>query len=154
MNLDAEIRNYYERAPEAERPRTGAFQPEFERAKELLGTRLPEPPATILDVGGGPGPYALWLAALGHEVHLIDPVPKAKFHRPEELKEEVAAVGFASVEVFGIEGPAWILPDFDERWQDQRRRLDVLAIARRFESEPSVQGMSAHLLAVGEKPPQ
>ena len=27
------------------------------------------------DVGGGPGVYACWLAMLGYEVHLYDPVP-------------------------------------------------------------------------------
>jgi ubiquinone/menaquinone biosynthesis C-methylase UbiE len=31
-------------------------------------------------VGGGPGAYAAWLAALGHEVHLVDPVPDLVAH--------------------------------------------------------------------------
>src|SRR5262245_7617740 len=74
MELDPQIRNYYEQTPEAERFRTGPFQLEFERTKELVRERLPKPPASILDVGGGPGTYALWLAELGYEVHLIDPV--------------------------------------------------------------------------------
>jgi len=30
----------------------------------------------ILDVGGGTGIYAYWLAQMGHEVHMIDPVPQ------------------------------------------------------------------------------
>jgi ubiquinone/menaquinone biosynthesis C-methylase UbiE len=29
----------------------------------------------VLDVGGGPGAYAEWLAAVGYEVRLVDPVP-------------------------------------------------------------------------------
>src|SRR5262245_4336026 len=74
MEISPEIRVYYETAPEHERLNTGCFQLEFERTKELLLERLPRPPATILDVGGGPGLYALWLADLGYEVHLIDPV--------------------------------------------------------------------------------
>src|SRR5262249_39568553 len=36
---------------------------------------LPAPPAVVADVGGGPGLYACWLADLGYEVHLYDPVP-------------------------------------------------------------------------------
>ena len=32
------------------------------------------PPAVVLDVGGGPGAYAVWLAGLGYEVALVDPV--------------------------------------------------------------------------------
>jgi len=266
-----EIRRFYETTPEAARLSTGPFQLEFDRTKELLAERLPKPPATILDVGGGPGAYSLWLADLGFEVHLIDPVEglvsqaqqrndaasrriascsvgdaralrwsdasvdvvlelgplyhliqredrlqalkealrvlkpggkvfvagisrfasildgisrdllkdatfqaivsadlqegihrnptgnpeyftTAKFHRPDELKAEVLEAGFADVHVFGIEGPAWILPDFDERWRDPRRKLDLMTLARRLESEPSILGASAHLLAVGIKP--
>ena len=244
---------------------------EFERTKELLTERLPKPPATVLDVGGGPGTYALWLAELGYEVHLIDPVHRlvaqaqqqsdvvahgikscsvgdarelkwddgsvdvvlelgplyhliqqkdrlqalkesfrvlrpggnvfvaaisrfasaldglcrdlladetfqnivktdleegihrneigrleyfttAKFHRPDELRAEVVEAGFTQVDVLGVEGPGWMLSDFEDRWRDPRRRLDLLTIARRLEREPSIQGVSAHLLAVGEKP--
>lgn len=30
----------------------------------------------VLDVGGGAGAYAGWLASLGHAVHVVDPVPR------------------------------------------------------------------------------
>jgi SAM-dependent methyltransferase len=36
---------------------------------------LPPSPATVLDVGGGAGIHAGWLAEQGYRVHLIDPVP-------------------------------------------------------------------------------
>ena len=270
MELSREIRTFYEAAPELDRLSTGPFQLEFERTKELLLDRLPKPPAVILDVGGGPGSYAVWLAELGYEVHLIDPVEHlvnqakqrsanarspiascvvgdarelfwrgatvdavlelgplyhlvqyedrltalleafrvlrpngrifaagisrfasildgmsrgllrdttfkrivvedlesgvhrndtgkldyfttAKFHRPEELKAEVGAAGFVDVRLFGIEGPGWILTDFDERWGDPGRREDLLLTARRLEQEPAVVGMSAHFLVTGVK---
>jgi SAM-dependent methyltransferase len=48
---------------------------EFVRSIELLGRLLPEPPARLLDVGGGPGTYAAPLARRGYRVHLVDPVP-------------------------------------------------------------------------------
>jgi hypothetical protein len=54
--------------------------------------------------------------------------------------------------LYGLEGPAWILPDFAERWADARRQSDVVRVARAFESEPSVLGVSAHLLVVARKP--
>src|SRR5437867_3573009 len=76
MELSPEIRAYYEKFPEEDRLQTGPFQLEFERTRELLAERLPKPRATILDVGGGAGTYALWLAELGYEVHLIDPAPR------------------------------------------------------------------------------
>ncbi|MGL4608250.1 MAG: hypothetical protein ACRCYY_00985 [Trueperaceae bacterium] len=33
---------------------------------------LPKPPATIYDIGGGAGIYALWLANQGYNVHLLN----------------------------------------------------------------------------------
>jgi ubiquinone/menaquinone biosynthesis C-methylase UbiE len=44
------------------------------RTQELLSRFLPAPPATVLDVGGGTGVHARWLAERGYRVHLIDPV--------------------------------------------------------------------------------
>ncbi|WP_341715613.1 class I SAM-dependent methyltransferase [Micromonospora sp. FIMYZ51] len=45
------------------------------RTLELLRQALPAPPASILDVGGGPGEYARALVALGYRVRLLDLVP-------------------------------------------------------------------------------
>jgi SAM-dependent methyltransferase len=45
------------------------------RTHEIVQRFFPPPPAAVLDVGGGPGAYAFWLAELGYEVHLSDPVP-------------------------------------------------------------------------------
>jgi hypothetical protein len=42
----------------------------------LLTGWLPTAPAEVLDVGGGAGVYALWLAQLGCAVDLVDPVQK------------------------------------------------------------------------------
>ncbi len=47
---------------------------ELMRTQEILSRYLPPLPAVVLDVGGGPGAYSSWLAGLGYEVHLIDPV--------------------------------------------------------------------------------
>jgi len=41
----------------------------------LISRYLPKK-GVIVDVGGGPGIYSEWLAGLGHEVYLIDPVEK------------------------------------------------------------------------------
>lgn len=48
---------------------------ELIRTREVLRRHLPGPPASVLDVGGGPGIHARWLAADGYAVHLVDPVP-------------------------------------------------------------------------------
>src|SRR5688572_26553318 len=70
-----EILAYYERGHEDHRLAGGAGLLEFERTRELIVRYLPESPQSILDIGGGSGLYAAWLATRGHEVTLIDPVP-------------------------------------------------------------------------------
>jgi ubiquinone/menaquinone biosynthesis C-methylase UbiE len=75
----------------------------------------------------------------------------AYFHRPEELRSEVADAGFDIEGLYGVEGPGWLLPDFVDRWQDPARREILLSVARALESAPATVGCSAHLLVVGRK---
>lgn len=49
---------------------------ELTRTRELLRRHLPPAPATVLDVGGGPGAHAAWLVREGYRVHLVDPVQR------------------------------------------------------------------------------
>ena len=77
----------------------------------------------------------------------------AYFHHPVELAEEVQHASFQDVRVFGVEGPGWIIGDFASRWADPILRDDMMAVARAVESEPSIVGASAHLLAIGRLPP-
>ena len=72
----ARIVTYYSEGNEDARLSSGWFQLEQERTRELILRHLPSAPATIIDVGGGSGVYACWLAARGYQVHLIDPVRK------------------------------------------------------------------------------
>ena len=44
-----------------------------------------------------------------------------------------------------------MLPDFDERWSDRPRRAGMIQIAEMVESEPSLPGMSSHVLAVARR---
>ena len=268
--LRPEILDYYQREPENERLGAGPSQLEFVRTKEIIERWIGFDPAVVLDVGAGPGTYAAWLAAGGHEVHVVDPVPlhveqaralrtggkreiascaegdarslhqrdetadvvlllgplyhltepddrlkalreayrvlkpggllfaaaisrfasaldglardlfvdrtfgkiveddlaeglhqnptaklefftTAKFHRPEELERELRTAGFSILEILGLEGPGWLFPDFNERWNDPRRREDLLRTARALETERSIQAVSAHMLAVGRR---
>ncbi|HEX2207398.1 MAG TPA: methyltransferase domain-containing protein [Longimicrobium sp.] len=260
------VRAYYDNAPEAQRLATGPGQLERARTQEIIGRFLPAAPLVVLDVGGGPGVHARWLAELGHEVHLVDPVPRmvvqasahagiascsvgdaralewpdgfadallllgplyhlqdasdrnvalreafrvlkpegllfaagisrfasaldglsrdvladpafaaiverdladghhynptttqgyfttAYFHRPDELGAEIGRAGFRLQGLFGLEGPAWLLSDFEARWQDEARRGRLLHVLRQLETEPSMLGVSAHMLAVAHRP--
>jgi ubiquinone/menaquinone biosynthesis C-methylase UbiE len=82
----------------------------------------------------------------------LDYFTTAYFHRPDDLRSELERAGFKEATVLGVEGPAWMLHDFDARWQDPAQRKDLLDVARALETESSVLGVSAHLLGVGRKP--
>jgi SAM-dependent methyltransferase len=75
----------------------------------------------------------------------------AYFHRPDELRGEIADAGFQLQGLYGLEGPGGLLADVDERVEDPERREDLLHGARLLEAEPSVIGVSDHLLAVARK---
>jgi ubiquinone/menaquinone biosynthesis C-methylase UbiE len=256
----------------AERDRLEKYaQLEFFRTKEIIVRHLPKKPTVILDVGGGPGHYALWLAKLGHAVRLVDPVPlhvrqaedafhsagrklkatasvgdardlesadasagavlllgplyhlvkrtdrvqalseawrtlkpggwlfaagisrfasafdglfrnfaedpkffrilqqdlrngqhrnptnnpryftTAFFHHPDELRSELKAAGFARSQLYGLEGPGWLVPNFADVWSDRKSRERLLTIVRSMEIDATLIGQSAHILAVARK---
>jgi SAM-dependent methyltransferase len=72
----------------------------------------------------------------------------AYFHLPSELAEEVAVAGFEVTELFNIEGPGFMVSDFEGRWAEPSRREALLEAARLVETEPTMMGASSHLLAV------
>jgi len=266
--IDPEIRGYYERGGEAGRL-SGRFPSgplELERTQEILLRHLPPAPLEILDVGGGPGIYAAWLAERGDRVHLIDPIPlhveqarsahpkvtaeagdarrlsqpdasvdvvlllgplyhlveredrlralrearrvlrsggllfaaaisrfaalldllvrldrlhepevfrvveagvrtgvfrgaegaelftTAYLHRPEELRDEVLESGFELDAVLNVEGPGFLVHDFETRARDPARREAMLEAARLVEAEAAMLGASSHLLAIARAP--
>jgi 2-polyprenyl-3-methyl-5-hydroxy-6-metoxy-1,4-benzoquinol methylase len=63
------IAEFYRRAPEEDRLEQDAFALEGLRTRELIERHARRPPATVLDVGGAAGAYALWLADAGYGVH-------------------------------------------------------------------------------------
>ena len=87
------MRAYYEVGLERDRLAHGYSRLEFVRTQELLSRYLPSEPAHVLDVGGGPGAYAAWLADAGHRVRVIDATP---LH--VEQARELAGSRFEAVE--------------------------------------------------------
>jgi ubiquinone/menaquinone biosynthesis C-methylase UbiE len=72
----------------------------------------------------------------------------AFFHRPEELHDEIVTAGLALIEMVGVEGMAGWLPHLEARWADPVDRETILEAIRMIEAEPTVLGLSAHLLAI------
>ncbi len=265
-----DVKQFYALGREQTRLESDDNKLERARTFELLERYLPAAPATVHDIGGGPGIYALGLAARGYQVNLLDFVPlhveqalasaqaqnltresatvgdarslpypnssadavlllgplyhlteyadriqaleealrvlgpggvlcavsinrfsasmdglfleryadpefraasdqdllngqhrnpegksfftTAFFHHPLELKAEVLDVGFTLEALVGIEGPGWLLHDFDTYWNNPVKREWTLHLARALEFEPTLLGVSAHVMAVGRKP--
>lgn len=70
-----DIIDYYSSFDEASRLNSDIGPLEFFRSKEIIGRYLPPAPATVHDIGGGPGIYACWLGQKGYRVNLVDMVP-------------------------------------------------------------------------------
>lgn len=88
-----EVRAYYDGFGEREwarltRPEDGAV--EFAVNSHAIAAHLP-PGARVLDIGGGPGRYAIWLAQRGHRVVLADLSPELLAIAREQVA--VAGVG-------------------------------------------------------------
>lgn len=73
------------------------------------------------------------------------------FHHLGELRAEVAEAGFAGARVYGVEGPGWLLSDFDAWWESGAYPDRLLQLARALEAEPSISVASAHLIAVATR---
>src|ERR1700733_13659881 len=70
------VAHYYRDFDEHSRLASAFGQLEFVRTMELLLRHLPPPPALVLDIGGGTGPYSEALGQRGYETHLLDAVEK------------------------------------------------------------------------------
>jgi SAM-dependent methyltransferase len=261
--------HYQQDYDESRRITAGIGTLELVRTQEIIGRVLPPGPLNIVDVGGGTGVHARWLAAAGHRVEVVDPMPRhvtaasaladeglavtarlgdaralpyddrtadvvlllgplyhlieradrvqawqeairvvkpggpviaaavnrfaslfsgltfgllvddrfraiveqdlhdgqhrnpdrtphwfttAYFHRPADLAAEATEGGAAVTEVLGVEGLAAWLPQLEGQWDDEHGRAAILDAARAIESEPTLLGLSAHLLVIANRP--
>jgi ubiquinone/menaquinone biosynthesis C-methylase UbiE len=165
VSADEEIAAYYDRGEEQGRL-AGMARLELVRTQELLDRHLPPPPAVVLDAGGGPGAYALWLAERGYEVHLLDPielhVDQARAAaEARHIRLASAVVGDArelphtdaAVDVVLMLGPLYHLQERDDRLRALREAHRVLvpggllaaAAISRFAS--TVDGLAQGFLA-------
>jgi len=74
--ISKNIEVFYNKASEETRLDKGMGIFEFERIKSLIEKHIPSSSSKIIDIGGGTGKYSEWLAKKGHQVHLVEPVPK------------------------------------------------------------------------------
>ncbi|MBE5962776.1 MAG: class I SAM-dependent methyltransferase [Lachnospiraceae bacterium] len=101
-----EIENWYDNQYE-EWERLDRHKMEFEITKRYLREYIQAAPQKILDIGGGPGRYSLFLTERGHEVTLLD----LSAHNIEVAKEKSAETGIKLKDY--IKGDALKLPEFE-----------------------------------------
>jgi hypothetical protein len=63
----------------------------------------------------------------------------------------VIEAGFQHQATLAVQGPAWLFRSVESYWSDPDQRAVVLDLIRKVEAEPSILGMSAHILAIGTK---
>jgi SAM-dependent methyltransferase len=259
METIAAISGYYARGGEVDRLNVGRGRLEFLRTQDVLRRLLPARPAGVLDVGGGAGVHARWLAADGYQVRLVDPMPLhvqhasaiagvdavlgdarrldepdaayqatlllgplyhlperrdrvaalreaarvtvpgglvaaatisryaglydtlvrgrylesdvrritdaavmtgvhepfdkdlftlAYFHHPDEILDEFTEAGLTTAARYALEGGAWLFADRDGWLEGDERTVALLDALRSVEQEPSLFGITSHLLTV------
>ncbi len=134
--LPHEILEHYEGVDEDARLRGGINQLEFVRVQEVLRQYLPAPPADVVDVGGGTGIHAEWLARDGYRVHLVDATPG----HVDQAARTLAGVGVTaevgdarnlrynddSYDVALLFGPLYHLTQREQRLQALREAVRVV----------------------------
>lgn len=135
-----DIHLYYNRGREQNRLMQEVGPLELARTQEIILRYLPPPPLTIMDIGGGAGVYALWLAELGYKVHLVDMMPlhieqaaQASTTQPDHplASAQVGnalALDFAdaSADAVLLLGPLYHLPERTDRLQTLREAYRIL----------------------------
>jgi ubiquinone/menaquinone biosynthesis C-methylase UbiE len=143
------IISYYKRFNEKDRLLSPQGQLEFIRSKEIVRRYLPNPPAVVIDVGGATGRYSCWLAKEGYEVHLVDPVPalieeaKRASHQQPDSPLKSIRIGDARKLDF---------PNLGQYWNSSAFKECMLNFLRQIEHEPSLLGVSPHLMCIARRP--
>jgi SAM-dependent methyltransferase len=119
-----DIITFYSEHPDDDRLTHGWGMLEFARSQEIMLRHLAGSARTVLDIGGGTGIYAEWLAELGYDAHLIDITPahiaSARSNRARIASAEIGDARHiswpdASADAALLFGPLYHLVDSADR---------------------------------------
>jgi protein-L-isoaspartate O-methyltransferase len=138
---DEIVQHYDHEIDEGQRITRGLGQLELLRTREIVRQHLPPAPSRVLDVGGGTGVHAAWLAEDGHDVHLVDRVPR----HVEQVRGLAPRSGRITAEVGDARDlraarASWFTTAFFHHPEELRAEV--------VDAEPSLLGLSGHLLVV------
>jgi S-adenosylmethionine-dependent methyltransferase len=104
-----QVENYYEEYDEWNR--LDRHKVEFEITKKIMDKHIPEN-SRILDIGGGPGRYSIYLASKGHKVVLLDLMKKhVEIAKEKAFEYNVEFEGL--IQGSALELPKYNLGEFD-----------------------------------------
>lgn len=83
----SDVEDYYDKNPQDEWDRLERHKTELYVTMRAFNEYFPPPPATVLDIGGGPGRYAIALAQKGYTVTLVD-ISKNSLHFAQKRAKE------------------------------------------------------------------
>ena len=73
------------------------------------------------------------------------------FHHPKELENELKASKFKVKSIMAIEGLVLAKNEFNKIWGNENARNNLLSFIEKIESDPSILGASAHIMAIGQR---
>jgi len=137
---ETEAEPFYDQFAPEEWGRLERHRTEFAVTLKALEEFLPEPPCSILDIGGGPGRYSIELARRGYAVTVLDVSEKSLMLAAEKAKEaQVSLTSFvhgnaldlseldsAGYEAVLLMGPLYHLLSREERVQAILEAMRVL----------------------------
>ena len=135
MADDAAMQAYYARDKERDRLAVGVGRVEYARTVEIVTRTLPPPPATVADIGGGPGRYTDWLVDEGYTVvhrdlvtHHVEQVRARHGEKVDTDVGDATALDLpdASMDVVLLLGPLYHLPAADSRLRALREAARVV----------------------------
>jgi len=99
-----DVKRFYDEKAQYEWDRLERHRTEFAVTMHVFRDYLPKPPATILDVGGGPGRYAIALAEQGYAVTLVDISANClEFAKAKAKEAGVALAGYVHADATDLE---------------------------------------------------
>ena len=75
-------------------------------------------------------------------------IGRSHFHSPQELKSELLQAGFAKTHIHGVVGSAWLAPNLNELWQDDKSRNALMRTVRLLDEREDILGLSTHILGI------